>query len=326
MPYKANEARRHTIPKARYKVTNWPEYDKALQQRGSLTVWVTSEALAAWHPPKTGRRGRSRTYSDIAIETGHLLRLAFGRPWRQTEGLLRSLATLLGLDIGVPDHTTFSRRSPGLTLARSLAQAQRTGPVHVVIDSTGLKVYGAGEWLSEKHGERGQRTWRKLHLAVDPNSGEILASELTTIEEGDAALVGPLLDQITSPIASVTADGAYDGEPVYRAVSERQPDPPVTVIIPPRTTAVPSPTADTAPAQRDQHLRMIQDRGRMAWQKAVGYGKRSLGETAVFRYKTIIGRGLRARTLSSQKTEARVACSVLNRMTRLGMPVSQRIA
>src|SRR3954447_23871512 len=149
----------------------------------------------------------------MAIETGHLLRLAFGRPWRQTEGLLRSLATLLGLGIGVPDHTTFSRRSPGLTLASSLAQAQRTGPVHVVIDSTGLKVYGAGEWLSEKYGERGQRTWRKLHLVVDPNSGEILACELTTIAEGDAALVGPLLDQITSPIASVTADGAYDGEP-----------------------------------------------------------------------------------------------------------------
>src|SRR4051795_5964265 len=255
MPYKANEPRRHRIPRARYRVSNWPEYDRALQQRGSLTVWVTPEALAAWHPPKTGRRGRSRTYSEIAIETGNLLRLAFGRPWRQTEGLLRSLATLLGLDIGVPDHTTFSRRSPGLTLARSLAQAQRTGPVHVVIDSTGLKVYGAGEWLSEKYGERGQRTWRKLHLAVDPNSGEILACELTTIEEGDAALVGPLLDQITSPIASVTADGAYDGEPVYRAVAECQPDPPAAVVIPPRASAVPSPTADTAPSQRDQHIR-----------------------------------------------------------------------
>ena len=262
----------------------------------------------------------------MAIETGHLLRLAFGRPWRQTEGLLRSLATLLGLDIGVPDHTTFSRRSPGLTLASSLAQAQRTGPVHVVINSTGLKVYGAGEWLTEKHDERGQRTWRKLHLAVDPNSGEILACELTTIEEGDAALVGPLLDQITSPIASVTADGAYDGEPVYRAVAERQPAPPAAVVIPPRASAVPSPTADTAPSQRDQHIRMIRDKGRLGWQKAVGYGRRSLGETAVFRYKTIIGRGLRARTLPSQKTEARVACSVLNRMTRLGMPVSQRIA
>jgi Transposase DDE domain len=326
MPYKANEACRHRIPRARYRVTNWPEYDRALQRRGSLTVWVTPAALAAWHPPKTGRRGRSRTYSDIAIETGHLLRLAFGRPWRQTEGLLRSLATLLGVEIGVPDHTTFSRRSPGLALANSLIQAQRTGPVHVVIDATGLKVHGAGEWLVDKHGERGRRSWRKLHLAVDPGTGEILASELTTTEEGDAALVGPLLEQITGPIASVIADGAYDGEPVYRAVAERQPDPPAAVVVPPRATAVPSPAADTAPTQRDQHIRMIREKGRMGWQRAVGYGKRSLGETAVFRYKTIIGRGLRARTPPAQKTEARVACSVLNRMTRLGMPVSQRIA
>ena len=149
MPYKANEARRHKIPRARYRVTNWPEYDRALQRRGGLTLWVTPEALAAWHPPGTGRRGRSRTYSDLAIETGHLLRLAFGRPWRQTEGLLRSMATLLGLGIGVPDHTTFPRRSPGLALAGSLAEAQRAGPVHVVIDATGLKVHGAGEWLAE---------------------------------------------------------------------------------------------------------------------------------------------------------------------------------
>src|SRR3954463_5452653 len=191
MPYKANEPRRHRIPRAHYRVSNWPEYDRALQQRGSLTVWVTPEALAAWHPPKTGRRGRSRTYSDIAIETGHLLRLAFGRPWRQTEGLLRSLATLLGLSLGIPDHTTFSRRSSGLALASALAQAQRTGSVHVVIDATGLKVYGVGEWLAEQHGERGQRAGRKLHLAIDPESCEILASGLTTTDKGHAALVGP---------------------------------------------------------------------------------------------------------------------------------------
>src|SRR3712207_3924803 len=213
MPYKANEARRHRIPRARYRVGNRPEYDRALQRRGSLTVWVTPEALAAWHPPKMGRRGRPPRYAAIASETGHLLRLAFGRPWRQTEGLLRSLATLLGVEIGVPDHTTFSRRSPGLALARSLAQAQRTGPVHVVINSTGLKVHGAGEWLTEKYGGRGRRTWRKLHLAVDPESGEILASALTTTEEGDAALVGPLLERIAGPIASVIADGAYEPTP-----------------------------------------------------------------------------------------------------------------
>jgi len=196
----------------------------------------------------------------------------------------------------------------------------------VVIDATGLKVYGAGEWLVEKHGERGRRSWRKLHLAVDPSTGEILASELTTTEEGDASQVGPLLDQIPGSIASVMADGAYDGEPVYRAVAERQPDPPVAVIIPPRATAVPSTEAGTIPSQRDEHIQMIRDTGRMGWQKVVGYSRRSLGETVMFRYKAIIGRGLRARTLPAQKSEARVACSVLNQMTRLGMPVSQRVA
>jgi Transposase DDE domain len=325
MPYKANEARRHKIPRARYTVTNWPAYDRALQQRGSLTVWVTPAALAAWHPPHTGQRGRPRDYSDVAIETGHLLRLAFGRPWRQTEGLLRSLVILLGLSVGVPDHTTFSRRSPGLVLAMSLAQAQASGPVHVVIDATGLKVYGAGEWLVEKHGERGTRTWRKLHLAVDPNSGEILASELTSKEEGDASQVGALLDQIPGPLASVTADGAYDGEPVYRAVAECQPDPPVAVVIPPRSTAVPSPDAATTPSQRDRHIQMIHAKGRLGWQKAAGYGQRSHAETAMFRYKTIIGGSVRARTLPAQKTETKVACSLLNRITRLGMPISQRV-
>src|SRR3954462_4945739 len=166
MPYKANEPRRHKLPRARDKVRNWPEYDRALQQRGSLTLWVTPEALAAWHPPQTGQRGRPRDYSDVAIETGHLLRLAFGRPWRQTEGLLRSITALLGLELGIPDHTTFSRRSPGLMLAKSLAQAWAGGgPVHVVIDATGLKVFGAGEWLAEKNGEGDKGTWPELDLA-----------------------------------------------------------------------------------------------------------------------------------------------------------------
>jgi len=225
----------------------------------------------------------------------------------------------------VPDHTTFSRRSSGLALAAPLAQAQASGPVHVVIDATALKVYGAGEWLVAKHGERGVWTRRKLHLAVDPSTGEILASELTTSEKCDASQVGPLLGQIPSPIASVTADGAYDGDPVYRAVAERQPDPPVAVVIPPRSTVVPSTAAGTTPSQRDQHIQMIEAKGRLGWQKAVGYGQRSHAETAMFRYKAIIGGSLRARTLPAQKTEAKVACSVLHRMTGLGMPVFQRL-
>jgi Transposase DDE domain len=304
-------------------VKNWGEYDQALQDRGSLTVWVTPEAVAAWYALPTGKRGRSRSYSDVAIETGHLLRLAFGRPWRQTEGLLRSLLTLLGVSLAVPDHTTFSRRSAGLSLTTEWKR--KTGPVHVVMDSTGLKIYGAGEWQAEKHGERGRRAWRKLHLAVHPDSGEILASELTSHEVGDPSMVVPLLDQIPGIIASVTADGAYDGEPVYHAIAARQPQAPPAAIIPPRATAVLSPAADTAPSLRDRHIQLIQEKGRRGWEKAVSYGKRSLVETAMFRYKTLVGPKLRARTLATQKVEARIACSVINRMTQLGMPVSQRI-
>jgi hypothetical protein len=321
MPYKVNEKRRHRIPKARYRVQNWRDYDAALCRRGDLTVWVTPAAMAAWTPPRSGRRGRPQQYSAIAIETGMMLRLAFGRPWRQTEGMLASILRLLGLDLPVPDHTTFSRRSADLTIAKAVRTA--TGPVNVVIDSTGLKVFGAGEWQREKHGGKGHRTWRKLHLAVDLDTGEIVASELTTAEDGDASQVGPLLDQISGPIASVTADGAYDGEPVYRTIAER--DPAAAVIIPPRSTAVPSNTSETAPTQRDRHLQMIQARGRLGWQKAVNYGRRSLGEVAMMRSKTLIGRRLHARTLPMQKAEAAAGCKVLNVMTRLGMPVSRRI-
>jgi transposase len=273
-------------------------------------------------PPRNGKRGRPQQYSAIAVETGLLLRLAFGRPWRQTEGMLASILRLLGLDLPAPDHTTFSRRSADLTVAKALSTA--TGPVNVVIDATGLKVFGAGEWQLERHGGQGRRTWRKLHLAIDPDTGEILASELTTTEHGDASQVGSLLDQISGPIASVTADGAYDGDPVYGIIADR--DPAAAVIIPPRSTAVPSNTAETAPTQRDRHLRMIHERGRLGWQKAVNYGRRSLGEVAMMRYKTMIGRRLHARTLPTQKTEVASGCKVINVMTRLGMPVSQRIA
>ena len=323
MPYKHNEPCRHRIPKARYRVENWQEYDAALRDRGSLTVWVTPEAIAAWHPAKTGRPGRSAHYSDLAIETGVMLRLAFARPWRQTEGLLRSVATLLGLSIDVPAHTTLSRRSAALSLAAALTAP--AGPVTVVIDSTGLKVFGAGEWQIAKHGGRDRRTWRKLHLAIDPYTGEVLASALTATEEGDASLVGSLLDQINAPITTVMADGAYDGDPIYRAVAGRAPG--ASVIIPPRATAVASEAAAAGtPTPRDRHIEMIAAKGRLGWQKAVGYGRRSLVETGMWRYKTIIGRTLRARMLPAQKVEARVGCKVLNRMTALGMPISRKVA
>jgi transposase len=231
-----------------------------------------------------------------------------------------AILRLLAVDRDTPVHTTFSRRS--LSLPNRTALSQNRGPVHVVIDATGLKVYGAGEWQDEKHGLKPRRTWRKLHVGVDPDSGEILACELTPKDVGDSSQLGRLLDQVPGALASVTADGAYDGAPAYQAVAEREPT--AAVIIPPRSTAVPSPTA--APTQRDQHLATIAKHGRLGWQRACHYGRRSLAETTMYRYKVLIGRSLHARTLSAQRAEARIACLVLNRMTRLGMPASRRAA
>jgi hypothetical protein len=182
MPYKFNEGRRHKFPKARYRVTNWPDYDAALVRRGELTVWLTEEAIAAWYAPATGERGGQPIYSAIAIETALTLRLVFHQPLRQTEGLLRSIAALLDIDIAIPDHTTLSRRGGGLAVLPK--STGRDEPLHLLIDSTGLKIYGEGEWLDHKRGIRSPRRWRKLHLGVDADTHEVVAVELTRDDVG----------------------------------------------------------------------------------------------------------------------------------------------
>jgi transposase len=318
MPYKFNEGRRHKFPKARYRVTNWSDYDAALARRGELTVWLTDEAIAAWHAPATGERGGQPIYSTIAMETALTLRLVFHQPLRQTEGLLRSIAALLDIEIAIPDHTTLSRRGGGLTVLPKLIG--RDEPLHLLIDSTGLKIYGEGEWLDQKRGIRSPRRWRKLHLGVEADTHEVVAVELTQDDVGDVPQLAGLLDQVVTPVASVIADGAYDGETVYDAVADRHPE--ADIIIPPRATAV---LSTSGVPQRNQHIATIEEHGRMGWQRRSGYNRRSLVETAVYRYKTIIGRRLLARTLSSQQIEAKLGCNVLNRMTSFGMPATIRI-
>src|SRR5882757_701492 len=234
MPYKFNESRRHKIPMARYRVANWPEYDAALVRRGSLTVWITEEAVAAWHAPATGVRGGQPICSAIAIETALALRLVFHQPLRQTEGLFRSIAEVLGIAIAIPDHTTLSRRSGGLTILPK--HIDRAEPLHLLVDSTGLKIYGEGEWLDQKHGIRSHRRWRKLHLGMDAGTHEIVAVELTPDDVGDVSEIPHLLNQIEADVASMTADGAYDGQVVYDAVAERHPN--AAVIVPPRIESV----------------------------------------------------------------------------------------
>jgi transposase len=195
------------------------------------------------------------------------------------------------------------------------------GPLHVLIDSTGLQIYGAGQWLEAKHGAKSRRTWRKLHLAVDAASGMIVAQTLTDQDVDDPSQVGPLLDQIDDPLGQVTADGAYDGDPTYQTIAAHGDD--IKVVIPPRSTAVPSGKEDS-PTQRDRHLKMITEQGRLPWQAATGYGQRSLVETTMGRYKSLIEPRLRARGFAAQQTEAAIGVAVLNRMLVAGRPASVR--
>ena len=256
MPFKANAERRHHIPKQRHRVTNSAAYDAALRQRGSLTVWFTDAAIAAWKAePRTTRGGQSR-YSALAIATALTLRSVFRLALRQTEGLIGSIIALLGLDLAVPDHTTLSRRAESLDL---ICPRPGCGPVHLVVDSTGLKLHGSGEWLLEKHGTKTRRSWRKLHIAVDADTGRIAAASLTGSDVDDASHVGSLLDQVGGPVASFTADGAYDQGGVYGEVVSRHRE--ASVIVPPRCSAVASDTAQTAPTMRDRHLQTIAKRG-----------------------------------------------------------------
>ena len=323
MPFKLNTDRRHHIPKQKFKVTNWRDYDASLRQRGSLTVWVTEEAIAAWTAAPRTTRGGQPIYSPLAILTALTLRAVFRLALRQTEGLIGSVIRLLGLDLAVPDHSTLSRRAETLEVPRPKASASAE-PVHLLVDSTGLKLCGAGEWLHEKHGTKVRRSWRKLHLGMDAGTGQIVAALLTTKDVDDGSQVGSLLDQVEDPLASFTGDGAYDQEGVTSSVTERHPE--AAIIVPPRTTAVPSEMAKTAPTQRDRHLQHIAKHGRMAWQIASGYTKRARAETGMSRFKQVIGDGLRSHMDERQATEVGVAVHVLNRMLELGHPNSVRIA
>ena len=240
---------------------------------------------------------------------------------RQTEGLIASIIALLGLDLSVPDHSTISRRAETLEVPRPRPGRE---PVHLLVDSTGLKLCGPGEWLVEKHGTRTRREWRKLHLSTDADTGRIVASELTDRVADDGSQLGPLLDQVDGPVASVTADGAFDRDDVYAEVAARHPE--AAVIVPPRSGAVPSDAAETAPTQRDRHIEAIAEHGRMGWQKASGYNRRALVEADIARFKRVIGDGLRARTDERRATEVNVAVRALNRMMELGRPESVRIA
>ena len=319
-------AKRRQKKTVRYHVKNWAAYDHALQQRGSLTVWLSEDALAQWKYTGEQHRGGQIVYSDLAIETSLTLRAVYHLPLRQTEGLMRSLTTVLSVTVAIPDHTTLSRRGAFLSIALPSRQAP---VVDLVVDSTGVKVYGEGEWKVRQHGASKRRTWRKLHLAVDVVTGDILAETLTEHGVDDAHEVPALVEQVTPVIVRFGGDGAYDKHKVYDTLCDRgqQQHRPIDITIPPRQDAKiwQHGNCQAPPHPRDENLRYIRQHGRTTWKRDSGYHRRSLAETAVFRYKRIVGEKLASRTLETQRTEARIGCKILNQMTRLGMPISFQV-
>jgi IS5 family transposase len=299
----------------RYRVRNWKDYNQALIRRGSLTVWIEQATLHAWcQNTRAGLVGAPTTYSDLAIQALLTLKAVFSLPLRQTQGFAQSVLQLMASDLPIPDYSTLSRRADGLAVA--LPRRTKDEPLHVVIDSTGLKIYGEGEWKTRQHGVSKRRTWRKMHLGVDEASGEIVAVVTTERDVGDCEVLPQLLEAIEDEIAQVSADGAYDTIACHQAIAARQ----AKAAIPPRENAVITDIGQWD--AREQAVRRIEEIGRPAWKQEVNYHRRSLAETMMFRQKAIFGDRLSSRKMTTQTTEVRIRCAALNRMTHLGMPQS----
>lgn len=310
-------------PKTLYRVKNWSEYDQALVKRGSITFWLSDDLAETWRYHGEKQRGSQFDYSEKAIEIMQTVKNVFHLPNRATEGFLRSVFEMLQVELCVPDHTTLSRRGKGLKIK---LPKKADGHLDIVMDSSGLKIFGEGEWKVRSHGKSKRRTWRKLHVGVDPHSGEIQAAALTTNNVSDSQMVPSLLAQIEQPINHFAGDGSYDKRNVYDSLNQCAPD--AVVLIPPRKNARIWQHGNTKAERlsRDENLRAIRTSGRKAWKQESGYHMRSLAETTMFRLKTIFGDRLSARLLETQVTQALIRCAALNRMTHLGMPDSYKVA
>ncbi len=308
--------------KAAYHVTNWHAYDKALVSRGSMDVWMDKETIASWHEEKTSgpKGGRPRTYSDAAMLCTATLRKLFRLPLRATEGLIASLLSLAGSLAKAPDFSTMSRRMKDLPV--SLAKRTKEKTV-IVVDSTGVKVYGEGEWKVRQHGAGKRRTWKKLHVGIGED-GEIRVSEITdgNVHDGDVAKTLLAQEDPGTKIIAFHGDGAYDQAKIYDELVRRSVP---AILIPPREDAriwIHGNRRDVPPHPRDKNLRRIREHGRKAWKILSGYHLRSLVENTMFRFKTILGDKVASRNTANQTTELTLGCRILNVMFRLGMPVS----
>ena len=286
-----------------YRIRNWSEYNAGLKRRGSITFWLDEAVIEQWlNQERTGKRGASHTYSDLAIETVVTIKSIYKLAGRQTVGFVASSFELMQLDLAVPDHSTLSRRLAALDT--DLPVVPKEGARHVVIDATGIKIYGEGEWKTRQHGISKRRTWRKLHLAVDERTGEVLAAEVTLNDKKDGQVLGILLDRIEDELEQVSADGAYDGRDCYEAIQERK----AKAAIPPRKDAKiwQHGNSKLDPHPRDQNLRLIRKHGRAKWKRLISYHRRSIAETAMFRFKTIFGPQAAARTFDNQVSELKL--------------------
>ena len=305
--------------RGRYRTTNWTEYNAALKARGSLSVWLDKEMT--WHAVPSGKRGRSQTFSDAAIQFCLSIKCLFGQPLRQTLGMVQSLLKLAGLDWAVPDFSTVSRRQAKLQV--QLNYRPRPGGLHLLVDSTGIKFLGEGEWKRKKHGAEYRRQWRKVHLGIDAQTLEIRAIEVTDNAVGDAPVLPHLLEQIApdEPIASVSADGAYDTKACHAVIAERG----AAAVIPPRKNARAWKDDSAGARVRNDAVAACKRLGRGVWKVWSGYHRRSLVETKMHCLKRL-GERVMARTFERQVVELHVRVAVLNRFSQLGRPQTVAVA
>ena len=308
----------NTESKSRYKTTNWSEYNQALRQRGAFTIWFDPQMQ--WSATPTGKKGRQPTYTDIAIQFALTIRNLFQLAIRQTQGFIQSLFQMAHLDWNVPDFSTLSRRADKLQPLLHKSAKNPQEDLHILVDSTGIKVTGDGEWVRKKHGVNQHRQWLKLHLATDANSGEIQAVEVTTCQYGDAEMLQPLLDQIDEPIASVTADGAYDTVNCYDAILKRQ----ANVIIPPRSNAALWAENEIGKA-RNHAVQGCWDKGQKQWKRDIGYHRRSRIEAKMFALKRL-GQGVSSRCFNRQVVDLQIRVDILNKFTQLGTAKTVAVA
>jgi hypothetical protein len=306
--------------KTLYRIKNWDEYNRSLINRGNITIWFSQDSVSNWFSDKrTGKKGRPEEYSDIALECCLVLRSLLRLPLRATQGFIESLILLLKIDIKVPNYSLLSKRASKQIV--KLKNLSFNESIDIVIDSTGLKIFGEGEWKIRCHGKSKRRKWRKLHLTVNAESHEIITCKLTDSNTHDCEVIDDILPNDIS-IRNVCADGAYDNQKSYDAIVARKAIP----LIPPRSGAARIKNPSMGMVQRNHNVEACWRIGKDNWKKGSGYHRRSLAETAMFRFKTILGSKLSSIKFENQLTEAKIKIQILNKMTHLGMPESYKVS